>query len=551
VCGSCVALAPDGPGSLDVIEIDAASHGGVDDARELRDRAFFAPASSRYKIYIIDEAHMVSTQGFNALLKVVEEPPEHVKFVFATTEPEKVIGTIRSRTHHYPFRLVPSRILEDYLATVCESEGVAVEPGVLASVVRAGAGSVRDSLSVLDQLIGGAEGHKLTYERTVQLLGFTPATLLDDIVDAIADDDGTALFGVIDSVIDAGLDPERFMKDLLERFRDLVMVAAVEDAFERRLVGGSDDQRLRLQSQADRIGLAALTRCTELVATGIADMKGPTPPRLHLELVCAKLLLPGAHGDELSLAARLDRLERRLSIAGATEAASTPQVKAPKAARREPVRSTKPEPASTPPESTEAVADEPASDEPQQAVAPAPVSGGGQSLQELRRSWPAVLNRVKDYRKVTWAQLFEKSDVLGVDDKQLQIGLRDVGSHRAFSQGGHDEIVRQAMIDVIGLDLTVVAVLDPTVSASAPAPAAVQAADAESATSPAPPAAAAEARAAAAAVGGPVVGKERGSDAVDDDVHTDDLDADDGGLAGPELIAQQLGGTVIGEIEHT
>ena len=237
-CQSCRDLARGGPGNIDVIEIDAASHGGVDDARELRDRAFFAPASSRYKIYIIDEAHMVSTQGFNALLKVVEEPPPHVKFVFATTEPEKVIGTIRSRTHHYPFRLVPSRILEDYLATVCESESITVEPGVLAAVVRAGAGSVRDSLSVLDQLIGGAEGQHLSYVRTVQLLGFTPAALLDDIVDAIADSDGAALFGVIDSVIDAGLDPERFMKDLLERFRDLVIVAAVEDAFERRLVGG-------------------------------------------------------------------------------------------------------------------------------------------------------------------------------------------------------------------------------------------------------------------------------------------------------------------------
>ncbi len=332
-CQSCQDLSRGGPGTIDVIEIDAASHGGVDDARELRDRAFFAPASSRYKIYIIDEAHMVSTQGFNALLKVVEEPPEHVKFVFATTEPEKVIGTIRSRTHHYPFRLVPSRILEDYLATVCESEQIKVEPGVLASVVRAGAGSVRDSLSVLDQLIGGAEGPELTYERTVELLGFTPAALLDDIVDAVADTDGSAMFAVIDTVIDAGLDPERFMKDLLERFRDLVIVAAVEDAFERRLVGGSDDQRVRLQSQADRIGLAALTRCTELVATGIADMKGPTPPRLHLELVCAKLLLPGAHGDELSVAARLDRVERRMAIASSPEAAAPPKAEPTKVER--------------------------------------------------------------------------------------------------------------------------------------------------------------------------------------------------------------------------
>ena len=565
-CQSCRDLARGGPGNIDVIEIDAASHGGVDDARELRDRAFFAPASSRYKIYIIDEAHMVSTQGFNALLKVVEEPPPHVKFVFATTEPEKVIGTIRSRTHHYPFRLVPSRILEDYLAKVCESETITVEPGVLAAVVRAGAGSVRDSLSVLDQLIGGAEGQHLSYERTVQLLGFTPAALLDDIVDAIADSDGAALFGVVDSVIDAGLDPERFMKDLLERFRDLVIIAAVEDAFENHLVGGSDDQRSRLQSQADRIGLAALTRCTELVATGIADMKGPTPPRLHLELVSAKLLLPGAHDDELSLAARLDRIERRMSIAASGEATKAPAGRAVKRAAPRAVA-----PAATPPEPKvpdrepqhpveEPVGADPASGAAEKgsaAGAPPPEhssdSGPGVSeVHELRRMWPNVLEKVKDYRRVTWAQLFEKSDVLGVDDKQLQIGLRDVGAHRAFSQGGHDEIVRQALIDVVGLDLVVVAVLDPSVASSGAAsePASSQRVSSEPATSAASPPAAAEARAAAAAVDRPVVGKERSAEVDDDEVALDDADADDAGLAGPELIAQQLGGTVIGEIDH-
>ena len=548
-CQSCRDLARGGPGNIDVIEIDAASHGGVDDARELRDRAFFAPASSRYKIYIIDEAHMVSTQGFNALLKVVEEPPEHVKFVFATTEPEKVIGTIRSRTHHYPFRLVPSRTLEDYLATVCESEGVTVEPGVLAAVVRAGAGSVRDSLSVLDQLIGGAEKDELTYERTFQLLGFTPATLLDEIIDAIANVDGASLFGVVDDVIDAGLDPERFMKDLLERFRDLVIIAAVEDAFERRLVGGSDDQRSRLQTQAGHIGLAALTRSTELVATGIADMKGPTPPRLHLELVCAKLLLPGAHDDELSLVARLDRLERRMSIAGSGHVAEP----APRVA--EPAASAPTPPASPSPPQPEAEAEtkeppaQPVPSAPETDAEPssAPAPAGGSEIHELRRMWPNVLNRVKDYRRVTWAQLFEKSDVIGVDDKQLQIGLQDVGAHRAFSQGGHDEIVRQALIDVVGLDLAVVAVLDPSASGASPPQAAASTAPAKQS---APPAAAAQARAAAAAVDRPVVGKERTTPSDDDEVALDDADAEDDGLAGPDLVAQQLGGTVIGEIDH-
>jgi DNA polymerase-3 subunit gamma/tau len=352
------------------------------------------------------------------------------------------------------------------------------------------------------------------------------------------------------------------------------MVAAVEDAFERRLVGGSDDQRLRLQSQADRIGLASLTRCTELVATGIADMKGPTPPRLHLELVCAKLLLLGAHTDELSLAARLDRLERRMAIAGAPESSATaPPATASEPAstgqagtgRSKPKSRSKPEPRPTseqptaePQDSettssdssvqatTVAVAD---SVEPREATSPSSGSASaGQELQELRRMWPAVLNRVKDYRKVTWAQLFEKSDVLGADEKQLHIGLRDVGSHRAFSQGGHDEIVRQALIDVVGLDLMVVAVLDPSVSMSTAPPVTAAVPEAEPKV---PPAAAAEARAAAAAVDGPVAGKDRPAGSADEEVHADDPDADDLGLSGAELIAQQLGGTVIGEIEHT
>jgi DNA polymerase-3 subunit gamma/tau len=574
-CQSCRDLARDGAGSIDVIEIDAASHGGVDDARELRDRAFFAPASSRYKIYIIDEAHMVSTQGFNALLKVVEEPPEHVKFVFATTEPEKVIGTIRSRTHHYPFRLVPSRILEEYLANVAKAEGITTEPGVLASVVRAGAGSVRDSLSVLDQLIGGAEGHDLSYERTVQLLGFTPATLLDDIVDAVADGDGAALFRVVDSVIDAGLDPERFMKDLLERLRDLVIVAAVEDAFDRHLVGGSDDQRLRLQSQADRIGLASLTRCTELVATGIADMKGPTPPRLHLELVCAKLLLPGAQSDELSLAARVERMERRLAIAGSGDesARPAPAPGSPRPRARTSAPTARPAQAT---ESTDQTAspkvpsrggDAPEASEASTASEMSQVSGEssaagptgpsrpGSELSELRRLWPSVLENVKAKRRVTWMMLLEKSDVIGVDDRQLQIGLREPGSLKAFAQSGHDEIVRQALIDAVGLDRQVVAVLDPSVSGATgtagPAGTAEPAPTATPDTVPEPSRAAADARAAAAAVDRPVVGRTQPAEPADDEVTLDDPDADDDGLAGPELIAQQLGGTVIGEIEHT
>ncbi len=546
-CQSCRDLARGGPGSIDVIEIDAASHGGVDDARELRDKAAYAPAISRYKVYIIDEAHMVSTQGFNALLKVVEEPPPHVKFIFATTEPEKVIGTIRSRTHHYPFRLVPSRVLEDYLQYVCKEEGIEVDSGVLSLVVRSGAGSVRDSLSVLDQLIGGAEADTLTYERAVQLLGFTPAALLDEIAAAIADSDGAAMFSVVESVIDGGLDPERFMKDLLERLRDLVIIAAVEDAFEKRLITVADDQRDRLQSQADRIGIAGLTRCTEIVAAGLTELKGPTAPRLQLELVCAKLLLPGAHGDELSLAARLERMERRLAISGSEAAPPAPKPQRSEPQTPSPQRQTREEPAAAAPKEPEVQDQVPEAAVEQVASPPAVVAASGIDLHEVRRLWPSVLDRVKTYRRVTWAQLFEKSEVKDIDAKQLTIGLSEVGAHRAFSQGGHDEIVRQALIDVIGLDVTVIAILDPSVSAST----AKATAPAKEPTKPKPsPAAAADARAAAAAVDKPVVGKDRAEPAVEDDAAADDADADDSDLSGAELVAQQLGGKVIGEIDH-
>ncbi|MDP9396839.1 MAG: DNA polymerase III subunit gamma and tau, partial [Actinomycetota bacterium] len=313
-CRSCRDLARTGFGSLDVIEIDAASHGGVDDARELRERAHFAPAASRFKIYIIDEAHMVSSAGFNALLKVVEEPPEHVKFVFATTEPDKVIGTIRSRTHHYPFRLVPPGQLQDYLAKVCAEEGVPVEKTVLPLVVRAGRGSVRDSLSVLDQLIGGADAAGVTYALATALLGYTDASLLDDTMDAFTAGDGAAVFGVVDRVIEAGLDPRRFAEDLLERLRDLIILDAVPDAAARLLGDVPGDQLERMRSQAGRFGSAELSRAADLVNAGLIEMRGATAPRLQLELICARVLLPAAASDERSVAARLDRLERRVSV---------------------------------------------------------------------------------------------------------------------------------------------------------------------------------------------------------------------------------------------
>ncbi|NYH85822.1 DNA polymerase-3 subunit gamma/tau [Actinopolymorpha cephalotaxi] len=321
-CQSCRDLARGGPGSIDVIEIDAASHGGVDDARDLRERAFFSPVSSRYKIYIVDEAHMVTTQGFNALLKLVEEPPEHLKFVFATTEPEKVIGTIRSRTHHYPFRLVPPKVLQEYLSDLCEREGVQVEPTVLPLVVRAGAGSVRDTLSVLDQLIGGAGDDGVTYARAVGLLGYTHESLLDEVVDALAAGDGGSVFTVVDKVIESGQDPRRFAEDLLRRLRDLVIISAVPDAIGRGLLEGPGDQAERLTAQAARLGTAELTRAADLVNEGLNEMRGATAPRLHLELICARILLPAVDDSEQGLHARLDRLERRLSIAGGQDVPS-------------------------------------------------------------------------------------------------------------------------------------------------------------------------------------------------------------------------------------
>ncbi|MFF3326037.1 DNA polymerase III subunit gamma and tau [Streptomyces sp. NPDC002889] len=317
-CQSCQDLARNGPGSIDVIEIDAASHGGVDDARDLREKAFFGPAGSRYKIYIIDEAHMVTPQGFNALLKVVEEPPEHLKFIFATTEPEKVIGTIRSRTHHYPFRLVPPGTLRDYLGEVCGKEQIPVEDGVLPLVVRAGAGSVRDSMSVMDQLLAGAAEEGVTYAMATALLGYTDGSLLDSVVDAFASGDGAAAFEVVDRVVEGGNDPRRFVADLLERLRDLVILAAVPDAGTKGLIDAPADVVERMQAQASVFGAAELSRAADLVNTGLTEMRGATSPRLQLELICARVLLPAAFDDERSVQARLDRLERGAAAAGVT-----------------------------------------------------------------------------------------------------------------------------------------------------------------------------------------------------------------------------------------
>ncbi|MEN3298280.1 DNA polymerase III subunit gamma and tau [Pseudonocardia sp.] len=315
VCDSCIALAPEGPGSIDVVELDAASHGGVDDARELRDRAFYAPAESRYRVFIVDEAHMVTTQGFNALLKIVEEPPEHLVFIFATTEPDKVLPTIRSRTHHYPFRLIPPGTLRALLERICADEGVLVAPAVYPLVIRAGGGSARDTLSVLDQLLAGAGPEGVTYERAMALLGVTDVALIDDVVDALAAADGASVYEAVDRLVEAGHDPRRFAADLLQRLRDLMLVQAVPDAGAQGLVDAADDELNRMTEQAARLGPATLARYGEIVHGGLTEMRGATAPRLLLELLCARMLLPAATTSDSALLERLERLERRNAIA--------------------------------------------------------------------------------------------------------------------------------------------------------------------------------------------------------------------------------------------
>jgi DNA polymerase-3 subunit gamma/tau len=290
-------LSRDGSGSLDVVEIDAASHNGVDDARELRERAGFAPARDRYKIFILDEAHMVTQQGFNALLKIVEEPPEHVKFIFATTEPEKVIGTIRSRTHHYPFRLVPPAVMLDYVAELCVQEKVTVEDGVLPLVIRAGGGSVRDTLSLLDQIIAGSDNGVVTRERTNNLLGYTPGELLDESIEAIGRADAAHAFSAIDRVIQTGNDPRRFVEDVLERFRDLVIVNATGSGAAAVLRGIPQDEIVRMAGLAELFGGPALSRAADIVNSALTGMTGTTPPRIHLELMVARLLTELSDGQ--------------------------------------------------------------------------------------------------------------------------------------------------------------------------------------------------------------------------------------------------------------
>jgi len=457
-CQSCNDLVANGPGSLDVIELDAATHGLVDDARDLRDKAFFAPVQSKYKIYIIDEAHQLGPGAANALLKVVEEPPPHVIFIFATTEPEKLISTIRSRTHHYPFRLVPPGILGEHLEKICAQEGVTVAKGVIPLVVRASGGSVRDALSILGQLLAGAGADGVSYEIAIQLLGFTDGALLDDAVEALAARDGATLFKTVDRVIESGHDPRRFASDFLERLRDLMIVDALAATSANSILRDiPEDQLERMVAQAKNLGAATLSRAADIAAEGLTQMRGATAPRLILELICGRMLLPMGDASDSGLLARLERLERVQGMATSTPAvapATTPAKKAEPAAPAAPaVKSIVEEKVEV-----KAVVEE------VKKSAAAPVDA--LDVAALRRMWPEVIENVKKRRRLTWSLLSASAQILGLDEKAITIGIANAGARDSFIRSESDEILRQAFIDVTGLDRKIEALVDPSIDPS-------------------------------------------------------------------------------------
>ena len=446
-CASCIDLSRDGSGSLDVVEIDAASHNGVDDARDLRERAIFAPARDRYKIFILDEAHMVTPQGFNALLKIVEEPPAHVKFIFATTEPEKVIGTIRSRTHHYPFRLVPPAQMLAYLEEVCKSEIVTPGPGVLTLVVRAGGGSVRDSLSLLDQLIAGSEvkGGKaeIEYDRAAALLGYTHASLLDEVVDAFATQNSSLVFSSVDKVIQSGQDPRRFVEDLLEKLRDLIVVLSVGDDAKAVLRGIADDELEKMKLQAMSFGMNELTHAANAVSAALSEMSGATSPKLQLELMCAKVLVPSSDRTEVGSLARIERLERRMGVAQSPDAAPV---------QASPVQAAPVKAPSIPAQPVAPAAAKPAAT-PSKPAAPTAPSTNGVSTQAMIAAWPEILSQVKAESKSAWVVAFTLTVMdLSGDVLTLKfLSQKDLDGFKADSRS--TDALRKAIFAVLGLQV--------------------------------------------------------------------------------------------------
>jgi DNA polymerase-3 subunit gamma/tau len=462
-CQSCKDLVANGPGSLDVIELDAATHGLVDDARDLRDKAFFAPVQSRYKIYIIDEAHQLGPGAANALLKVVEEPPAHVLFIFATTEPDKLISTIRSRTHHYPFRLVPPAILSNHLEKICEQEGIKVAKGVIPLVVRSSGGSVRDALSVLGQLLAGAGSDGVTYEIAVALLGFTDTALLDEAIDALAARDSASLFNTVDRVVESGADPKRFAQDLLERLRDLIIVEASDQNNSSILNELPQDQLDRIRAQAKLIGVATLIRAADILAQGLTSMRGATPPRLILELICGRILLPAA--DDVALLARVEKLERLLSISTPTQAvpeksevkpAVKDQVKA------EPKVESKPSPAK--PTQVRAEGSRVEEVKPREVSEKSIKPSGSIEISALRRMWPEVIESVKKRRRLTWSLLSTSAQILSLDDEVITIGMVNIGAKESFIRSESDVILSDAFEEVTGVRRRITATVDASIS---------------------------------------------------------------------------------------
>ena len=504
-CQSCLDLVANGPGSIDVVELDAATHGLVDDARDLREKAFFSPVAGRYKIYIIDEAHQLGPGAANALLKVVEEPPPHVVFIFATTEPEKLIATIRSRTHHYPFRLVPPGILTKHLEKICDDEGVKVAKGVIPLVVRAGGGSVRDSLSVLGQLLAGAGPDGVTYEIAIALLGYTDSAILDQVVDSFAAGDGASVYQSVDHLVEAGHEPRRFAQDLLERLRDLIVLESIPQSAHSIFRELPPDQLERMQQQAARFGRGSLSRAADVVNEGLTQMRGATSPRLLLELICARVLLPGSEESERGVLARLERLERRGDVALPTTPLASP-VASPLAspAKKAPPRAIDEDEAPV------------ASAPPEVKSAPAAKPTGPIDLLGVRRLWPEIIENVKARRRLTWSLISAGAQVASMDDKVMAVSLSNSGARDSFMRSGSDEILRQAIIDVVGLDRRIEAIVDPSGSEASP-------------STKAPKKSALEK-------------KSERKDERDDDAT---LNA----TSGAELLARELGAEIIGQFE--
>ena len=629
-CRSCVELAPNGPGSMDVVELDAATHRGIDDARELREKAIYAPAASRYKIYIIDEAHQLTNEAANALLKLVEEPPPHLRFIFATTEPDKIIPTIRSRTFHYGFRLVSARTLADHLATVCEAEEVPAEQPALAIVARAGAGSVRDSLSVLGQLLAGAGPQGLTYADATSALGLTDATLIDDFVAALGSGSAADMFGIVDGVIGAGHDPRRFVIDVLDRLRDLIILRVDHDALSKGLVDVPDDAGQRMVVQAQSLGLAELSRAADLVSVGLGQIKGATAPRLQLELLCARLAVADSASDLSSVLARLDQLERSSGQSGgsspvapsrSTAPRSTTPATAPESEAGGPAAASRSEPStaqgaadpapsgtaqpvapstarsapprrpdlrrdarggadSTPAPDVTTETNKPAQRQPASNDSPdTPASSGRAAdaekaegakdadITRIRDAWAAILERLASSSRVAWTA-FHAATPVSCGGGALAVAVAEPGNARAIAARGHDERLRQAIIDVLALDLTIDVLHDPEPAAPGPG----RGGDQSGASGPGRGSVSATQVAAGSAPEGGTTqpsgspGSSRSGRPADvvraagsaspqdegvDEPSPDDPDVESDGANGLALITRELGARPIGEIDHS